>query len=156
MRRDQRASHCRNKADGNGGEFQYSSGMNSPSDARKLRCGICREVSKMAPILSLGTVSINSRVSRHPPSERLNGVEATLVSDRGRVDRRQTNKEKSTSHLATPALPRGFLSRGSSFEYLNINFICELRDMVFHFIGGMNFLLSLFHRTILIHSASIN
>ena len=46
----------------------------------------------MAPILSLATVSLNSRVSRHPPSERLNGVEATLVSDR--ACRSSTNEQR--------------------------------------------------------------
>jgi len=35
---------------------------------------------------------------------------------------------------------------------LSLPLICELRDMVLHFIGGMKFLLLPLHDTILIHS----
>jgi hypothetical protein len=38
---DHSVSHCINRADENGDEFQYNSAMNNLSGAWKLRCGTC-------------------------------------------------------------------------------------------------------------------
>jgi hypothetical protein len=66
----------------NGGEFQHSSAMNSLSGARKLRCGTWQGGGQdrgRVACLSFAPVSLNSRINRHPPSERPNSVEATSM-----------------------------------------------------------------------------
>jgi len=40
----------------------------------------------------------------------------------------------------------------SDVAELSLPLICELKDMFLHLIGGMGFILSAFHETILIHS----